>query len=341
MTQPSKIVSRLSLVLLCAAFSSLAPAQVFTFKNNDLILGFRKNAPYTENYEVVVNIGQASNYFSKALGTTTTVAGFSPAQLTPGSFTTLNNLSWSVFGGGAYSGQPIYTLWLTVPRTNNAIQTPVPLRQAAALQQGVYAKMTSIPGPGGAGYVSQYGGASNQFNTATFVREPIATFSSHILSVWMQGTVDPSVGTFNDRWPPEEPNNGNVENTTPDLFSGSVRSDFYEVRPSSTGGNATYLGYFEFKSDGTLTFTRQAAGTTQPPPPPPALGLSRSGSLNTISFVSSNSATYKLFFTNSAGLSTPVTNWPSLPVSITGDGTTKSFQDTTADLDRFYRVQGM
>ncbi len=341
MTRNSTLLSRFAAVsLACGFISSLASAQVFTFKNNDLILGFRKNAPYTENYEAVVNIGQASNLFNKAIGTKTTVAGFSAAQLTPGCFASLNNLSWSVFGGGAYTGQPLYTLWLTVPRGDISTQSAAPVRQPSALQQGVYAKITSIPGPGGAGYISQYGGASNQFNTATFVREPIATYGSHTLSVWMQGSVDPNVGTFNDKWPPEEPNSGNVESTTADSFSGALRSDFYEIRPSSSGGSATYLGYFEFNSNGTLTFTRENASTTHVPPPPPVLSIARSGGVNTISFVSSNTAIYKLFFTNSAGLGTAVTNWPSATTSITGDGTTKSFQDTTSDPERFYGVQG-
>ena len=60
--------------------------------------------------------------------------------------------------------------------------------------------------------------------------------------------------------------------------------------------------------------------------------------MNTISFVSSNTATYKLFFTNSDGLSAPIVTWPSLQGTIAGDGSTKTFTDTTTDADRVYRV---
>src|SRR5262245_51221011 len=77
--------------LLC--FVSAANAQVFHFSNNDLIVRFRKVAPFTENYEVVVNIGGASNYFNLAIGTTIPVPGFSASQLSPGSFTSVNDLS--------------------------------------------------------------------------------------------------------------------------------------------------------------------------------------------------------------------------------------------------------
>jgi hypothetical protein len=333
------------------ALGTIAQAQTFTSANNDLILGFRKNNPYTENYEVVVDVGQASSYINLAIGTTISVPGFSPSQLT-GSFTTLDNLSWSVFAGLAGTSYPGYvnnTLWLTIPRTNNAVRSSDPKRLAYSLQQAVKAKMGNIAGTSsGAGFISQGLGTSNQFNTPSFVREPIATYGSHALSVWMSGIVDPNQGTLNDAWPASEPNSGNIEVTTPGSFSGTVRSDLYEVRPLTTAtgtavvdphtggsGLAWYIGYFEFKSDGTMAFTREAASTA---PAQVALSVARSNDMSTITFLSSSSATYKLYFTNSAGLGAPVSNWPSQSGTISGDGTTKSFQDTTTDQLRFYRV---
>ena len=300
---------------------------------------------------MVVDIGQASNYVNLAVGTTISVPGVSASQLT-GSFSSLNNLSWSVFAGLSGSSYPGYvnnTLWLTVPRTNNAVRSSDAIRLAYSLQQAAKAKMGNIVGASsGAGFISQGLGTSNQFNTSSFVREPIATYGTHILSVWMSGTVDPNQGTLNDAWPASEPNAGNLEVTTPGSFNGTVRSDLYEVRPlttatgttvvdphTGTSGLAWYIGYFEFKSDGSMTFTREAPSTT---PSPVALSISRTNNLSTISFVSASSVNYKLFFTNSAGLGAPVTNWPSQSGAITGDGTSKSFQDTTTDSMRFYRV---
>jgi hypothetical protein len=331
------------------AVGTMAQAQIFTPTNNDLILGFRKNAPYTENNEVVVDIGQASTYFNLGVGTTNTVPGFSASQLSPGSFSTFSNLSWSVFAAyaGGYSGYPNETLWLTVPRTNNAVRSASPTRQTYGIHQVIKTKMTSIVA--GAEYISS-NTASNQFNTPSFVSESLAAYIGHNLSTWLAGDVDPTQATFNDDWPSSEPNGGNIEVTTPGNFTnGTVRSDLYEVRPlatavgtpitdphTGTSGLAWYIGYFELKSNGTMTFTRDVASTT---PVPVALNIARTNNVSTISFGSSSSVTYTLAFTNSAGLGAPVSNWPSLPGTITGDGTTKSFQDTTTDPMRFYRVQ--
>ena len=124
--------------------------------------------------------------------------------------------------------------------------------------------------------------------------------------------------------------------------SGILYLDLYHATVSTP---YTYLGYFTMDlstSTPKFTFTPSAApgSTNAPPPPPSMLSLARTGNSSTISFISSNAVTYRLFYTNSGGLSAPVTSWPSLPGTITGDGTIKSFSDSTADADRVYRVGG-
>jgi hypothetical protein len=334
-----------------------ADAQPFVYQNNDLCLGFRKNAPYTENYEVVGNIGQASNYLNTAIGTTMPVQGFSASQVVPGCFTTLNNLSWSVCGyysgsgyGASYPANVQFTLWVTVPRTDNAVRSEDPQRIELTLQRNVRPKILSIFS--NAAFISQNLGTSNQFNTASFVRESISLYPQHLLSVWMGSLNDNAIGTLNDTWPPIQPNNGNLENTTPDNFSSPVRSDLYEVRPLTDGqlnpiadphtgttGLAYYVGYFELKPDGSMTFTREEVSTPVNPPQAPRLGIARSGDVSSITFLSTNKATYRLLYTNSAGLTAPAGTWPSLADTIAGDGSTNTFQDTTTDITRIYRVE--
>src|SRR6266568_507471 len=75
-----------------------AQAQSFTYTNNDLLLGLRKTGLFQENYEVVVNIGKATNYVQAAMGATFNVPNFTPTQLVPDSFSGFSHLNWSVFG---------------------------------------------------------------------------------------------------------------------------------------------------------------------------------------------------------------------------------------------------
>jgi len=336
-----------------AAVSQMAQAQLFTNINSDLCLTFRKVTPYTENNEVVVDIGQASNYLSAAIGTKMAVSQFSASQLVPGAFASLNNLSWAVFGyysplrTTSYNYYASYsngiTLWLTVPRTNNATPGIAPARQPTGIQSQTKTKITTLFS--NAKYISNDIGIASAVNTPRFVSESIAAYPSRVVSVTMGSLENNAIGNLSDTWA------NNLEATTPGGFSGAVRSDLYMVQPSvdssgnaildpnSVNGLADYIGYFEFSSDGTMTFTREAANTTPVAPSPVALSIVASNQTRTISFLSSNSVTYQLCFTNATGLSAPVANWPALPATISGDGTTKSFQDTSAEPNRFYRVQ--
>lgn len=99
----------------------------------------------------------------------------------------------------------------------------------------------------------------------------------------------------------------------------------------------TRLGSFTLSSGGVLTFNVNAP--TPPPPPPQILGITRLGDTSTVFFTTTNgSFTYTLYYTNSAGLGGPLSSWPSVPTTVTGNGLTNSLQDTTTDPNRFYRV---
>jgi hypothetical protein len=102
------------------------------------------------------------------------------------------------------------------------------------------------------------------------------------------------------------------------------------------GGATKLLGSFSLATNGVVTFTPGMAPSQ--PPPPPVLSIARSGSITTISFGSTNGATYTLHYTNSYGLNSSVSTWPVSPSTVTGDGSMKSFTDTSTDADRFYRV---
>ena len=137
---------------------------------------------------------------------------------------------------------------------------------------------------------------------------------------------------------------GNVEKTTPSDFvssQGSVRADLYKMVPTDTVGvDGTYLGYFQFNWNGTMTFT--AAGSSAPPASP-QLSVSRvSQTVYTISFsAEGNNAIYSLLATNAApGLSYPRATWPVVggPVTNSSAGTI-SFQVTNSASSQIYAVK--
>ena len=117
----------------------------------------------------------------------------------------------------------------------------------------------------------------------------------------------------------------------PDVL-GTNCASFYSAISSNLP--PALVGSFCLAANGVLTFTAASAA----PPPPPTLQIARSGNTSTISFLSTNNVTYTLYYTNASGLGTPTASWPSLPGTISGNNSTASFTDTTADANRVYRV---
>ena len=191
----------------------------------------------------------------------------------------------------------------------------------------------------GAASISANLGSSNIDNNAVLVREPIN--DPNDLSSFIGDSLNPAVGNFGSTLP------FSVESTTPATFSSAASSDLYQSCPSGTTdpksglttGAAYFVGYFTLAPSGTMTFTRAATNAVTLPPPAPTLSIARSGTTTTISVPTTNAATYTLHYTNSLGLTAPVNQWPSTAQTITGDGSTKSFTDTSTDASRVYRVQ--
>jgi|GEM_PF-1955495 len=329
------------------ALAQTAQAQTFKYSKTDLLLGFRKTGLVAEANEAVVNIGSISNYLSAVAGSSFSVPGFTPSQLTNGTFLDLNNLNWSVVGSSGTtavgSGFAKHTLWVTVPRTAINTQSGVPIRSTVSSQSGVTTPIASIFS--NARDISQFLGTSNQFNTYTFVRENIATYGSvpGTLSSRISGFLAGS-STLGENW-----SQGNLEITTPAAFTSAVRSDLYEVQPTTdlagntvvdphvgTNSNAYFIGYFTLNPNGTMTFTRASATSA---PSAPTLSISRFGNTASISFTSANSATYTLCYTNASSLTAPLTSWATKLSTISGNGGVQTFSDITTDSDRVYSVK--
>jgi hypothetical protein len=305
-----------------ALFTGALQAAPFLYSPGDLTLAVRKTG---NAYDFVVNLGKATNYNTLPAGTTFTVANLSAAQLSA-AFPDLNDLQWSVAAANRPpldANYPVQTLWVTRPRAVASTQSPAWLRKGQFTQATAGAQIDAI-GVNTATYSS--GATSNANNTATGVVIPVNTDYKLAPVLGDDGNY---VGTFQ----------GKVEAVTASDFDGDganvSRADLYELQPatSTLGLTGRYLGYFELKPNGVLTFNNPATAPTRST----ITNITRAGDVTTVSFTTVSGATYRLRATDAAGVSTSVSTWTT-GASISGTGAVLSLSDTnTADI-RFFAV---
>jgi hypothetical protein len=322
-------------------FPAFLSAQQFNYTlYGDLLAGFRK--PGVGTYELVVHIGNITNFEQLPPASTITITNYIPTQLSNAFADGFGGLSWSVSsafqGLAAWAGFPTTTLWYTVPRTNPQNQSIAPARYSTSSQS--YVRQNMLGFDTGAGTISGQLGASNINNTPYLVREPAWDGVSQVRNELTWWITDSGNSAYNGFGLPL-----NLENVTPASFTSAEVSDLYRSRPTGyldpqTGlstGPAYFVGFFKFNPDGTMTFTR-ASTNSAAPPAPQIVSAVRSGSTSTIYFTTTNGATYTLYYTNAAGLKTPASTWPASPSTVVGNGGTNSLSDMTTDPIRFYRV---
>jgi hypothetical protein len=312
----------LSLAGSCTLVQSVQ-AQGFIDTNRDLILTFRQ-ASGTIVFEV--DIGQASIYYSVAPGSSIPITAYSPtAQLTT-LFSSVDNLTWSIGGCVPNAGdsgdpsKPPRTLWVTDPRSNPNTQATAWVRGSIYTQGGPDSHIVAILD--NAQTWANSVAADSVTNTQYAVAIPSGDGDNATGSL---GALGNYLGTFQ----------GDVENTTTTNFDTAgvpSRSDLYELQPGS--GPGTYLGYFELDANGSMTFYGPVLTF-----PTPTLSASTDGVGNFyVSFPTTANGTYTLYYTNAAGLTAPVSTWPSAGTNITGDGTVHSFQQAISGPGTFYTV---
>lgn len=309
-----------------AGFTGALQAAPFLYSPGDLVLAFRQTGNASD---YVVNLGKATNYSALPTGISVPVPNLSPAQLSS-AFPSLNALQWSVAGANRPPVDPNYplqTIWVTAPRLDPAVPSAAWLRKGQFVQGTGASQIDAVGVNAAASSSSQPAGPDN---TATGVVIPVNT---DFAITPLIGEAGDYVGTFQ----------GNVEALTADDFDGDPgnvsRADLYELLPGSTAAGTLntpgrFLGYFELKPDGTLTFS---TGTT-PPPAPEITAVARAGDVTTVSFATVSGATYRLRATDAAGLGSPVSTW-SAGSSLTGNGSVQSLQDTSTAAVRFFALE--
>lgn len=309
------------------SIAAIASAQAsFQYNARDLIFGFRNGGAS----DLTVNAGQVSIYYSLPIGQEITVANVTTEQLNKATGTNLNNVSFSAAADVRIPGDATYpfnTLWMTKAREDINVQS-TPWRRRGTSSQGTTGGKIDGMVVGDRSAVSYGSGIpTGPDNTSYGVLIPSddslgRNYGSYI------GTGD-FLGTFP----------GIVELTTPPDFDTAgqvVRADFYELTPNSSGGDGTYLGYFEFSPSGVMKFHRGPSSSVSVPRPT-ITQIQRNGTQSTIIFTTVAGGTYTLRYTDSAGLGTPVSTWSS-GGTIAGDGTNKSLSDTTTGTARFYAI---
>ena len=210
---------------------------------------------------------------------------------------------------------------MTRARADLATQTTAWDRRSTAGQGNTAAKISGI-----GDYAVAYGNSlpTGANNTSTGIITPAAP------SQFAYGSYVGASGDFLGTFP------GSVEAITASDFTTagqSIRADFYQLLPGT--GPGTYLGYFEFKTDGTMTYTA-ASPDVVVIPAPSIVSIDRTGTTNTITFTTVIGGNYTLRYSDD--INTAVSGWTPLGSAIPGDGSNKSVSDITAGDHRFYVI---
>jgi len=238
-----------------------------------------------------------------------------------------NGVSWSAF---TWLGDN--TLFITKARTSLNQQTTPWQAASSPVQSGTIGAIKNIP-PGALDYFNLL---VYPVSTATAVVEDGDSYNPPYSANYTDGISyqDALTGSYGSAF--DGKFQGNPENTTLSTFTKSgtvVRSDFYQLTPtSSLNAPGIWLGYFEFNTNGAMTYVAYPTTT------PVVSSISVSGTTATITYKSGLYGTYNLLGTNN--LSAPVSTWPVIGGNLATGTATFTVQDTGAVSNRFYMIEG-
>ena len=300
-------------------------AQTFSYNVGDLLIGFRQTAGGT--YDLVINAGPVSTFTNLATGGKIVITSLT-GSLLKSAFTTTNGLSWSAFACyDASVPSQKNTLFMSRPRADVNTQSD-PWGRYTSTSQGN--TVSRLNGAGNGAYYIGQASPAGANNAPTVLVESESLNVSPTFSYYsMLGATLNWGGYFQ----------GNPEQNTPATFTADgqvVRSDFYWLVSGGAASShpaGTYLGYFDFNTNGVLTYT--AGPSTSVLVPPAIVSIVRTNTTTTVSFTTGSSGTYSLLATNN--LAAAHTNWPVVG-SVAGNGLTNSISETNASSQRFYLI---
>jgi hypothetical protein len=326
--------------LICAALVATAlistgttKAQSFSYSHGDVLVCFRNTA--TPAFDLVVNAGSITAFTNLPVGNKITIS-YSASQLAK---VGTNNLAWCVCAGitAVNSGTSKNNMWISRPRASLNTQT-TPWNTGTA--NFLLTPCGDIDGNPSLGFDATII-SDTVINTATVIVEKEAghTTPGQLTGDCYAYYVGAGNTSGNADFVNDDFGQGIVEQTTPSNFSTSgqsVRADFYQLlsKPSGQPSPGTYLGYFEFSTNGVMTYTAGPSATAVTAPTITA--FSRTGTTNIITFTSILGGTYNLIGTND--LTIPKASWPVIGASVAGSGSPMSITNVTANALNYYSI---
>ncbi len=303
-------------LLTCVATSGVWAGDLTSYANGDILVCFRKGGN-----DMVVDAGQVSTLTNATVNQKIPITQYDTGSQLAAVGT--NGVSWS-----AFTWLSDNTLFVTRARTSLNSQTAPWPDATSPAQAGTVGRMVTIPP-----------GALDQLNLLVY---PVSTATAVVEEDSSAGNPNYTDGaSYHDALTGAYGGNfngsfaGNPENTTGNTFTTAgavVRSDFYQMTPTSGFAPGKWLGYFELSTNGALTYVAYPVSV------PVTKSISRLGNTSTIKFTSGVYGTYTLRGTNSLTSGTAMANWPVIATLTSGDNAIHSVSDTTTDDARFYVI---
>lgn len=289
----------------------------FNYNPGDVFVCFRS----ASSVDLVVDAGNISTLTNLAPNAQYVISNFTVNQLND---VGLNGMSWSGF-----SWLSDDTLFITKPRTSLSIQT-TPWQDKTGTAQGeTITRMATIP----PGAVDEENFSADSSSTAV-VEEDNSGNTSTTYGFGTSSYRDAYLGAYGGQWGGTF--QGGTENQTSGSFSTSgsvVRSDFYQMTPTSGYGLAKFLGYFELNASGVLTYVAYPTDTT-----PVITSISRAAGVSTINYTTGVYGNYTL--KSSYSVTAPLSSWTSVASLSSGDTAVHSITDTDSNPAKYYIIVG-
>ena len=286
---------------------------VTNFVPGDVLICFRKGG-----VDMVVDAGPISTFTNLSVNQSYTITQYTGSQLAQ---VGTNGISWSAF---TYLSDN--TLFVTKPRSSVISQTTPWTCKSSSTQAGAVGRIVTIP----PGAVDEFNLLVYPQSTSTAViEEDISSGNANYTDgvSYHEALAGSFGGNFNGTF------QGNPENTTSNNFTTKatvIRSDFYQMTPTSGFANGKWLGYFELNTNGIMKYVAYPTST------PTMASIGRAGNNMSINYTTGSYGTYSLRGTNN--MRAPLSTWPVIMTLNTGDNATHTASFTDTDPTKYYTI---